>query len=546
MITTQYSQFKTNNAKNNKGFSLLEVLIAAFILSFISLAIFKTLDISILSSNLSNSLVSDADLKIAVHNVLKPEQCNRNLNPSNLNDISPISKTIDSLKKYKNPDDLLDNDGVELIKINERFRDYLDIVKIELAGPDTDTQREFKVYYKRNRVKHLSTREKKPCDSTDQSGCYVNKCNLEYEVTGTDVTTCTVLDCFNVGTSNNAQMQCYSVENNNVLAGCGSTQNIGGNNIIAIGYDIGRENLSVSGSNHIFIGGPNHTTTVGGASNQFFGGNAGSLATVEGIANSFFGQSAGYQSKVEGDRNSFFGQNAANNSTVKGGFNSFFGQSAGYQSTVEGISNSFFGQSAGYQSTVEGISNSFFGQSAGYQSTVEGDRNSFFGPRAGDQSKVKGNFNSFFGYEAGESATVGGDGNQFFGIRVGHNAEVLGDNNLFIGGSDDVGYNSKVTGDDNTFIGHGAGYRGNNSFTEINASGIINIGSVLLMKGRAILIDNTAYNLPAGEVRINGNLKICNGTSNHCKAVVKEDSQIIRDLQDKINKICSKDSALCQ
>ena len=204
MITTQHSQFKTNNAKNNKGFSLLEVLIAAFILSFISLAIFKTLDISILSSNLSNSLVSDADLKIAIHNVLKPEQCKRNLNPSNLNNISPISKTIDYLKKYNDPTNPSDTSGVELIKImkpgeDNRFRDYLDIVKIELAGPDTDTQREFKVYY---------------------------KCNIEYEVIGADVTTCTVLDCFSVGSStvNNVLNGCYSVENDSIIFGCGNTQ----------------------------------------------------------------------------------------------------------------------------------------------------------------------------------------------------------------------------------------------------------------------------------------------------------------------------------
>ena len=377
MITVQHSKFKTNNVKYNKGFSLIEVLLAAFILSFISLAIFKTLDISILSSNLSNSLVSDADLKIAIHNVLKPEQCNRNLNPSNLDNISVTSKTIDSLKKYKDPTNPSDTSGVELIKINERFRDYLDIVKIELAGPDTDTQREFKVYYKRNRVKHLSTREKKPCDSTDQSGCYVNKCNLEYEVTGTDVTTCTVLDCFSIGSStvNNVLNGCYSVENDSLILGCGNTQNIGGTETVAIGHF--GSSLSVNGTRNYFFG-PDigtHPTQVTGNRNVFMGDHAGHGAVVTSSRNTFIGTLAGNAAQVSNERNSFIGNEAGEYAQVSGRSNDFIGGHSGLRSTVNGEGNTFIGPLSGEEATVDSTHNMFLGFGAGYKSTVTSNYN---------------------------------------------------------------------------------------------------------------------------------------------------------------------------
>lgn len=195
--------------------------------------------------------MSDSDLKIAIHNVLKPDQCERNLSPSNLNTISLTSKTVSVLKKYNDPTNPSDTSGVNLITEGDRFRDYLDIVKIELAGPDTDIQREFKVYYKRSRLKHLSTREKKLCDSTDQSGCYVNKCNLEYEVTGTDVTTCNILDCFSIGsnTVNNVLNGCYSVENDSLILGCGDAQNVGGKRTILFGH--AGANLQITNSSDL-------------------------------------------------------------------------------------------------------------------------------------------------------------------------------------------------------------------------------------------------------------------------------------------------------
>ncbi len=449
---------------NNNGFSLLEVLLATFILSFISLALVKTLDISLLSSNLSNSLVSDADLKTAINYVLQPDQCERNLHPDKLTNVNTNSKTVSLLKKYEDPTDPSNQAGVDLIKSGETFRDYLDIIKVELAGPETNIQREFKVYYKRKKVKHLSTRKEigtGVCDSTDQSGCYVNKCNIEYatQTVGlvTSVTTCTVLNCFNI-TSGNRSPDCYTVdrddetlsfsdvnakEKGRTLIGCGGTSNIEKSRIVAFGYGAGKSNTT--GHSNTFIGYRAGNSNTTGSNNIFLGSEAGK-ANTGGGNNTFLGHLAG-QSNTMGGGNVFLGREAGRNNTT-GGENIFIGYKAGHMNTT-GSSNTFLGREAGLRNTTGGT-NTFLGYSAGRMNTT-GKNNTFLGFSAGDHN-TEGELNTFIGHLTGQSNTKGSF-NIFLGQSAGY-ANVTGDSNTFLGFK---AGESNTTGNNNVFLGSLAG-----------------------------------------------------------------------------------------
>ena len=188
--------------KNNKGFGLVEALIAAGILSVISIGLMKTFEISFNSANLMNSLYVTQDLRTVVTQTLNSGlQCENNLKSSNL--ISYVgagdTRKVEVLKKFRSAGDTT---GTELVRSGERFRDYLDIVAMRLEEPDTDlvfnndVHKIFSIYYKLGRVRKFRTRDQKPCTEADTSGCYVNKCNLEYDLSDPLNPRCDLLDCF--------------------------------------------------------------------------------------------------------------------------------------------------------------------------------------------------------------------------------------------------------------------------------------------------------------------------------------------------------------
>lgn len=370
--------------KNKKGFSIIEVLIAVGILSVVNVALFKIMDISVLSSSLSNSIMTDADLKMAIHNVLKPDQCEVNLKPSN---IDSTHKTISELKKYSDPADL--TTGLVLLKSGASFRDYLDIVRIELAdlAPPIPKQKEFKVYYKRNRVRHLNKKGNLPCNSTDQSGCYINKCKIEYEVSGSDVVKCTVLDCFgvvqNLSSNGNLQEGCYQINSSSVIIGC-SPNEVGGINTTAIG-------------NGVLETGTIHSEAIG---NTFIGGFAG--------------------------RHSWLSEKAH--------FNNFLSYSAGAFAQVYTPRNVFIGVDSGIKAVINSVPDPNTGSKLG--------RNIFFGYRTGEEGKIFSHDNTFIGTEAGKEINLNPDktqytgyGNTFIGMHSGKKATVKTNKNVNIGNS---------------------------------------------------------------------------------------------------------------
>ncbi len=56
---------------SDKGFSIIEVLIAAGIMSVLSLGLVKVLDIALVSVNVGKSLITNTDLKMAIGCVLE-------------------------------------------------------------------------------------------------------------------------------------------------------------------------------------------------------------------------------------------------------------------------------------------------------------------------------------------------------------------------------------------------------------------------------------------------------------------------------------------
>ena len=180
----------------------MEVLIAAGILSVMSIGLMKTFEVSVNSANLMNSLYVTQDLRTVVTKTLNSGlQCENNLKNSNLVSYTGAGDTrkVEVLKKFRSA---VDTTGTELIRSGERFRDYLDIVAMRLEEPDADLvfnndiHKTFSVYYKLGRVRKFRTRDERPCTETDLSGCYVNKCNLEYDWRDPMNPKCNLLDCF--------------------------------------------------------------------------------------------------------------------------------------------------------------------------------------------------------------------------------------------------------------------------------------------------------------------------------------------------------------
>ena len=185
------------NLSNSKGFLLVEILIASVIFFVISFALLRTLDISLVSSNVVQSIVAEQDLKTAISKSLSDFQCLKNLS-----NVDPSTKSLSSLILYEEADPTK-NQGKTLVEKDKLFQNSLQIVDMSLIDvPGTTTQKEFIVYFKRQKTKHLSTKKRGICDSTDKSSCYVNKCTLEYDSVNN---ICSLSNCFSTSknTSNN-------------------------------------------------------------------------------------------------------------------------------------------------------------------------------------------------------------------------------------------------------------------------------------------------------------------------------------------------------
>ena len=444
----------------------------------------------LLSSNVSNSLLAEADLKLAIHKVLLSGQCEKNLEPSKLTPKSSDSRTLASLTRYQLPNPT----GVEIIKAGENFRDYLGIVKIELAGEDTEMQREFKVYYTRERAQHLRTRENKPCTETDTTGCYVNKCNIEYEVTvdpdtsDNVVTTCTLLDCFSLGNGSNGQsVNCYTVDTEDEASGSNFSDN----------------SKKEKGRTLVGCGG---TSDIEKSGEVAFGYGAGAANTT-GHQNTFIGYKAGHSNNT-GYLNTFIGHKAGEKNTI-GGFNIFLGGLVGTNNTT-GTNNIFMGIEAG-KANIGGGNNIFLGYQSGNKNTASDGV--FIGSSTGLHNTT-GYQNIFIGSQTAEQNTTG-YANVFLGPTAGMD---------------------NTTGYQNIFIGRHAG---TNNTTESNRLNIGNFIYGLMSEQPAPNNDVNKYPTEKG-INVLGNIKKCDSLGDNCKEVSTVQDSVIQELKDKITKLCNE------
>ncbi len=181
---------------------LIEILIAVVLFSILSLGLMRTLGISLMSANVVNSILGEQDLRVVLSKTLTDFHCKKNLGSIG---------SINELKFYKDSNPST-TEGSVLIKKGD-FKNMLDIVDMEfIDDPDdpTSNTKKFTVYFKRKKAKQLSTRGSGDCisdfgdpndpndDNIDKSGCYTHTCFVNYEVSGTDVVSCNLLDCFSV------------------------------------------------------------------------------------------------------------------------------------------------------------------------------------------------------------------------------------------------------------------------------------------------------------------------------------------------------------
>ena len=205
MVLTLFTE-KGTIVKNNKGFGLVETLIASAIGLTLVLALAKTSTGQYNFYKAVTSVFDEQDLSYSLGKVLTDDvSCKANLKPSRLN-----NGDMPALVQGLNNPDVAD---MTLIETGTNFKS-LSIVKINLSGDgDPKTQavsRELTVYFKRKGIK---TKDNNPCSSADTSGCYTTKCLLKYQVENNfdpdkEVTLCDVQTCAGRAGNNLSGIQC--------------------------------------------------------------------------------------------------------------------------------------------------------------------------------------------------------------------------------------------------------------------------------------------------------------------------------------------------
>ena len=377
---------------HSKGFSVLEVLIIAGISSVILAGSLKTLSFSMQSSQLARSVMHEQNLMFTLYKTISNEgDCKNNLKPvGDIND-----KGIGELTQLRR--DTIPGPGSIALEKGARFKNHLDIIKMELLGDNTEdpgtgvVERVFTVYYQKTGIGHLNTIGGDTCSNSDTGGCYFNSCTLQYKLSGTNVTTCNILDC--TDTSGNAfeQTPCYTMDE------------------VDETLDIWTEKGAAKGKGRALVG-------CGGASD------------IESSGFTAFGFGAG-ASNTTGHLNTFIGYKAGHSNTT-GYLNTFIGTYAGEKATSS-HNNVIIGESAG-QNFTNGIGNTLLGYKAGRAvSAGNFHGNTLIGGWAGSHS-TEGGSNTFIGIAAGQFG--GGVLNITLGNRAGALVSTSGGYNILIGG----------------------------------------------------------------------------------------------------------------
>ena len=497
-----YSIFSKKNKE--KGFSLLELLVAMGIAGSVSLLVTSISDINLRNLVSARMSMDEQQLYASLSKTIGEEtSCTGNLTPKAGNPPQTGSKEgvygtnhangigdVEELYIFKSGTPPVKT-GTPVIKIGD-FGTNLKIIKMRLEDTDATHQkptdannrhatnpedRVFKVYY--NHRKGNLKKSDSTCKSATPEGCYSMVCDMAPYEMGSGlgvnkcIATCQLITRPTSG-GGSGTVDCYNVDSTGKnFVGCGTTEQNTDTTTTAFGFDAGR---SGSGSENTFIGHSTGSSITTGDHNTFIGADTGKKNTTgggntfvgfetgkentKGIYNVFLGYQAGKDAKEvtayddpnhrdyykkQASKNTYIGSHAGRNNTT-GRNHVFVGYQAG-ESSNGGQGNTFIGSDSGRKSTGE--DNVFIGIQSG-QNSVGARSNTFVGAYSGSVN-VSGEYNVFIGRDAGQQNTTAN--NTFIGTYSGK-ANTTGGGNTFIGRSAGV---VNTTGGDNVFIGKEAG-----------------------------------------------------------------------------------------
>jgi len=182
---------------SKKGFSLIEVLIATFIASIITLGTLKVLSVSTQSAAVARSSLTEMELRAAVARIMADtNKCSGNLKTSKITgDPGNGRGAINTLADHT------DGTTDPLITAGQSFQNSLDIVKMELSGPGgvvSPVKRTFAVYYRKTGMGNMNTLGGEPCTDIDTGGCYFMSCNFKYQIVSGRAICSDFQNCFNI------------------------------------------------------------------------------------------------------------------------------------------------------------------------------------------------------------------------------------------------------------------------------------------------------------------------------------------------------------
>ncbi|MDE0119850.1 MAG: hypothetical protein OXM55_07590 [Bdellovibrionales bacterium] len=485
--------FSKLHLQNQRGVSLVEIIIFAGIFLILALGTNQFLNDTLRFQNFSLSQTFELNLRKLLRD-LNPQAC---------------INTFSGKKIGDDIDHIRDDRGISLISSPSTFKKNLKIVKIKSSpkiitcsdiqvqsgqncppgctnpgsfpGPCSGTSStstpgyaELNIFFSRPGSLFEKKSKTGACDSSDQSQCHQQSCIVKLKApatgdvgaTGENIGKCELLDCSEELESYlNPSFPCYTVTTAGgtppkvSLVGCGTTQDVTKEETVAFGFDAGSSSLT--GEHNTFVGYQAGKYSTTGEHNTFIGYRAGSY-TPTGKDNVFIGNKAGANNN--GGNNNVFIGNEAGKSANNGNNNTLIGYQAGQNN--KGENNTFIGPFAGTDNTI-GKQNVFIGANANPRGltsqdnvsigsnagrTIDtpasgvGKQNVFIGQEAGFKIK-KGNDNIFIGHKAGYE-TQDKKGNIFIGSYTGENNN--NEQNTFIGNLT----GKAATGKNNVFIGY--------------------------------------------------------------------------------------------
>ena len=254
----------------NHGFSLIGTLVGAVVFTMLLGGSAKFVEMTLQASNASKAVLTENNLKQTIAQGLE-KKCNTNKDDATLNHESLVGDPATGIGVLKDSFTLPGG-----IKQGEDFKGGIEVVKMELQGVATESTRDFVVYYKMKGLGKLNAQDPSKCLSADVTGCFEQRCTVNYHITDNHCTSSVDCHSFDGSGGGGGPPPCYKVdktetEGRKTLVGCEGPNTATGLSTTAIGFGAGKVST--------------------GEKNTFVGANAGNKNTT-GERNTFVGESA--------------------------------------------------------------------------------------------------------------------------------------------------------------------------------------------------------------------------------------------------------------